>query len=646
MSEKKESLGSLIPMMGILQDILSTLPKKCKIDIPQIVVMGDQSVGKSSTLEAIVGKDFLPRGEGMVTRCPILLHLVHSVGKSSTLEAIVGKDFLPRGEGMVTRCPILLHLVHVPEDDLKRREHLPEEIRSEDWATFKGSESNDSKAFTNFEEVRKEIKAKTDAICEKGVSSTVINLKIFSSKVIELTLVDLPGLTSVAVEGQRENVPKDIEQLVKTYIEKKNCIILVVTQATQDFNTSLSLKLAKEVDPQHSRTLCVLTKIDTLKEPSNAKKILSGEIIKFKHGIIGVVNRSISDVEKPMQTCLDDEKTFFNEKFHRIAQMHGIYYLRVKLNKLLERHIKDCLPKFREEFDREIAEQQKLFDSYGSPITEENKHRVMNESIADFCNIYKSRLSGTASEVNKCSTGAQIRQLFDKYRKELNNIDPSSKITDFDKKLSLSIQNASGINSNIFMIEGSYNFFFKEYLSLLTTPSHECAKRTFDLLKNMGNDAQKKIERFPEFESFISSSYSVYLEQRLKATNQIIDYLIEIQSTMINESCIHKGFEDFSKKCSEANKEFKQDEKGMVNLTRQLLHNNFVHVREILQDVIPKAIMTSLIYHVKDQFKKDFEETTRGDLDKHFVEDESITLYRAQTKETLEKLWASRQALD
>uniref|UniRef100_A0AC34GEA0 Dynamin-type G domain-containing protein n=1 Tax=Panagrolaimus sp. ES5 TaxID=591445 RepID=A0AC34GEA0_9BILA len=195
---------------------------------------------------------------------------------------------------------------------------------------------------------------------------------------------------------------KDIEQLVKTYIEKKNCIILVVTQATQDFNTSLSLKLAKEVDPQHSRTLCVLTKIDTLKEPSKAKKILSGEIIKFKHGIIGVVNRSKTEKNKSLQTCLDDEQDFFKKSFHGIAQqMHGIYYLRVKLNKLLERHIKDCLPKFREEFDREIAEQQKLFDSYGSPITEENKHRVMNESIADFCNIYKSRLSGTASEVNK-----------------------------------------------------------------------------------------------------------------------------------------------------------------------------------------------------------------------------------------------------
>ena len=46
--------------------------------LPQIVVVGSQSSGKSSVLESLVGRDFLPRGAGMCTRRPLLLQLLHN----------------------------------------------------------------------------------------------------------------------------------------------------------------------------------------------------------------------------------------------------------------------------------------------------------------------------------------------------------------------------------------------------------------------------------------------------------------------------------------------------------------------------------------------------------------------------------------
>jgi len=65
----------LIPLVMKLQDVFNLINAKNAMELPQIVVIGSQSAGKSSVLESIVGKDFLPRGTGIVTRCPLVLQL-------------------------------------------------------------------------------------------------------------------------------------------------------------------------------------------------------------------------------------------------------------------------------------------------------------------------------------------------------------------------------------------------------------------------------------------------------------------------------------------------------------------------------------------------------------------------------------------
>lgn len=68
-------MDKLIPMMMKLQDAFNVINVRNQIELPQIVVVGAQSTGKSSVLESIVGRDFLPRGQGIVTRCPLVLQL-------------------------------------------------------------------------------------------------------------------------------------------------------------------------------------------------------------------------------------------------------------------------------------------------------------------------------------------------------------------------------------------------------------------------------------------------------------------------------------------------------------------------------------------------------------------------------------------
>ena len=96
----------------------------------------------------------------------------------------------------------------------------------------------------------------------KGICPEPISLKYYSTKVLSLTLVDLPGLTKVPVGEQPEDIETQIKSLIGHYIVNPNSIILAVSAANADIATSESIKLARDVDPDGRRTLAVVTKLD------------------------------------------------------------------------------------------------------------------------------------------------------------------------------------------------------------------------------------------------------------------------------------------------------------------------------------------------------------------------------------------------
>jgi dynamin 1-like protein len=103
--------------------------------------------------------------------------------------SIVGRDFLPRGQGIVTRRPLILQLIHTPEGSSVARE----------WGQF----LHIDKKFTDFEDIRREIEQETFRVAgqNKGISKLPISLRIYSPDVLDLTLVDLPGLTKVSLNN-------------------------------------------------------------------------------------------------------------------------------------------------------------------------------------------------------------------------------------------------------------------------------------------------------------------------------------------------------------------------------------------------------------------------------------------------------------
>ena len=220
--------------------------------------------------------------------------------------------------------------------------------------------------------MRDEIERATERLsgANKQIGSKPITLKIFSSKVVNLTLVDLPGMTKVPVGDQPEDIEIQIRDLILKHIGSLKSIILAVTPANTDFATSEALKLARHVDPNGDRTLAVLTKLDLMDAGTDAVDVLLNRVIPVKLGIIGVVNRSQQDIinNKSILDALKDEVGFLQRKYPTLASRNGSGYLIKSLNRLLIAHIQNHLPDLKDKVREKEAEQRLLRYSLGESL--------------------------------------------------------------------------------------------------------------------------------------------------------------------------------------------------------------------------------------------------------------------------------------
>lgn len=102
--------------------------------------------------------------------------------------------------------------------------------------------------------------------------------------VVNLTLVDLPGMVKVPAEGQPPDIVKKIDDIILEYISNENCLILAVTPANIDLVTSDALVMARSRDPMGKRTIGVLTKIDMMGKGHNARDVLLNKVVVLERG--------------------------------------------------------------------------------------------------------------------------------------------------------------------------------------------------------------------------------------------------------------------------------------------------------------------------------------------------------------------------
>ncbi|XP_074586843.1 dynamin-related protein 5A [Curcuma longa] len=457
-----------------------------------------------------------------------------SSGKSSVLESIVGKDFLPRGSGIVTRRPLVLQLHKIDgQREYAEFMHLPR------------------KRFTDFALVRKEIQDETDRETgrNKQISPVPIHLSIYSPNVVNLTLIDLPGLTKVAVEGQPDSIVADIENMVRSYIEKPNCIILAISPANQDLATSDAIKISREVDPKGERTLGVLTKIDLMDKGTDAVEILEGKSYRLQFPWIGVVNRSQADINKnvDMIAARRREREYFanSPEYKHLAHRMGSEHLGKVLSKHLEQVIKSRIPGIQSLISKTLAELEGELTRLGKPVAADagGKLYAIMEICRIFDQIYKEHLDGVRPG------GEKIYNVFDA------QLPAALKRLQFDKQLSMAnvkklITEADGYQPHLIAPEQGYRRLIESSLVSIRGPAEAAVDAVHALLKELVHKAVSEtpeLKQYPTLRIEVGNAAFESLERMREESRKATLKLVDMECSYLTVDFFRKLPQDVEK---------------------------------------------------------------------------------------------------
>ncbi|GFW87151.1 dynamin [Trichonephila clavipes] len=493
-------MENLIPIVNRLQDAFTKLGVNLSLDLPQIAVIGGQSAGKSSVLENFVGKDFLPRGSGIVTRRPLVLQLINS-----------NQEY---GEFLHAR----------------------------------------GKKFTDFDAIRKEIEEETDRMTgsNKGISNAPINLRVYSPNVLNLTLIDLPGMTRVPVGDQPADIETQIRDMLLTYIKRETCLILAVTAANQDLATSDALKLAKEVDPEGLRTIGVITKLDLMDEGTDARDILENKLLPLRRGYIGVVNRSQRDIEgrKDIKAAMEAERKFFlsHPGYRHMADRMGTPHLQRVLNQQLTNHIRDTLPALRDKLQRQMLSMEKDVEEYKHfhPDDPSRKTKAMLQMIQQLQTDFERSIEGSGSaaiNTSELSGGARINRLFhERFPFELVKMEFDEK--ELRREIAFAIRNIHGIRVGLFTPDMAFEAIVKKQISKLKEPALKCVDLVVAELGNVVRKCTEKMNRYPTLREETERIITSFIREREQRTKEQLILLVEVELAYMNTN--HEDFIGFT----------------------------------------------------------------------------------------------------
>uniref|UniRef100_A0A672LHN8 Interferon-induced GTP-binding protein Mx1-like n=1 Tax=Sinocyclocheilus grahami TaxID=75366 RepID=A0A672LHN8_SINGR len=337
--------NSVRPLIELI-DSLKLIGLDEDIGLPSIAVVGDQSSGKSSVLEALSGVA-LPRGSGIVTRCPLELKLQKL--KNGPWSGIIS------------------------------------------YSGHRETFNDPLKVDTLVREAQNKLAGKAVGICDE-----LITLEISSPDVCDLTLIDLPGITRVPVHDQPEDIGDQIKTLILKYIAKSETIILVVVPCNVDIATTEALRMAQKVDPEGLRTLAILTKPDLIDRGAEIEvlNIVQGKVIPLSKGYIIVRCRGQSDINDriPFDKAMEAELKFFRNHHYFSSLLDdgkaSTQCLAAKLTKELADHIKKSLPSLTEQIQTRLLNVQRDLKKMMGPFLSEV--RALRVDHHKYKNIYIS----------------------------------------------------------------------------------------------------------------------------------------------------------------------------------------------------------------------------------------------------------------
>nr|AGL76513.1 interferon inducible protein Mx [Epinephelus akaara] len=535
-----------------LIDSLRSLGVEKDLALPAIAVIGDQSSGKSSVLEALSGVA------------------------------------LPRGSGIVTRCPLELKM--------KRKKE------GEEWygkISYQGCEEE----LDDPSDVEKKIRKAQDEMAGVGVgiSDDLISLEIASPDVPDLTLIDLPGIARVAVKGQPEDIGKQIKALIQRFITRQETISLVVVPCNVDIATTEALKMAQEVDPEGERTLGILTKPDLVDKGTEdtVVEIIRNEVIHLKKGYMIVRCRGQKEItdDVSLTEALEREKAFFRDHVHS----HALYNegqatvpkLAEKLTLELVHHIERSLPRLEEQIEDKLAQTQAELERYGSgpPSDAAEKLFFLIDKVTAFT---QDAISLTTGEELKCgdklNVFSALRREFAKWNTHLDYSGEK-----FNKRIEKEVENYEekyrGRELPGFINYKTFEVMVKEQIKQLEEPA---VKR----LKDIGDAVRKAFiqlahSSFIGFPNLIKTA-KAKIEAIKQEKESTAESMLRTQFKM--ELIVYTQDRTYSNSLSDRKREEDEEEdkrKVAVSITQ----------RSIVYSMDNHATLEELMLHIKSYYK-------------------------------------------
>lgn len=381
------------------------------IELPMIAVMGDTSSGKSSLLSNLSMVE-LPSNNSLTTRCPILLQMRRSEVREARVN-VQWKSSPPKSAR------------YLNSDDNSPPTWPEFEERVATSATWH--------SIPRFvQEAQEHILFHTG----KEVASDFVNLKISGPDGVSpdhpLTLIDLPGLVRSRGQDEAETLVSDIEKLVEEYLQNPRCVILAVVPANVDFHNSQIMAYAKQVDPDTSRTIPVITKPDLIDKgaENDVLDLLLGKKISFNYGFHMIKGRGQASLDRSDSIAkgLQDEEIFFagSQPWKSIDDRShfGTPVLREKLGNIMMTQIKQTVPTILTEIQHRQQSAKTQLSDMGSKahLTVSDRRRYYQDICQAFVTQLKASLSGKGRSSNSKKIGSAAARLHEACAEFMDNI--------------------------------------------------------------------------------------------------------------------------------------------------------------------------------------------------------------------------------
>ncbi|XP_017350323.1 interferon-induced GTP-binding protein Mx1-like isoform X1 [Ictalurus punctatus] len=459
LSEKYEE--KVRPYIDLI-DSLRPLGVEKDLALPAIAVIGDQSSGKSSVLEALSGVPLPRGGEGIVTRCPLELKMKKSRQKDFWHGKIKYKDI---------------------ERNIADPADVERSIR----------------------------KAQNEIAGALGMSDELIRLEVTSTNAPDLTFIDLPGIVRVPVKGQPEDIEEQIKSLMKKFITKQDTIILVVVPCNVDITTTEALKMAQKIDLLGERTIGILTKPDLVEKGKEDEvvSVINNDIIFLTKGYTVVRCQGQQEVVDriSLYEAIEKEKHFFIEHPHfRMPYKAGkatIPKLAENLTLELVLHIEKSLPQLKEQIQLMLAETQTELDRYnsGPPTDPEQWMDFLTDKITAFTqDAIKITIGEETKSVPHVNIFSTLRREFNDWKTDLDkrgktfNKGIEKEVKEYEEKY-------RGRELPGFINYKTFEIILKDQIKQLEKPAIRRMKDISDFIRN--EFIQLAQSNFPDFPNLL-----------------------------------------------------------------------------------------------------------------------------------------------